>query len=799
MLQRQLELPPRHVYPPDEWRLVEREFYPRRMAQFETLFSTSNGYLGIRGAHEEGEPAFQNATLISGFHETWPIAHAEEAYGFAKTGQTLVNAPDAKRMRLYVDDEPFSLRHANLKGYERVLDMRTGILHREILWELASGKLVSIKSRRLVSLEHRHLAALEYEVTVLNADVPVVISSELVYEPHDSLPESADPRVARAFDGRVMHCRLQRSRGPRLVMGYETERSGMTLGCAVDHVISSERRARTETREREDHSRVIISVDVRAGESVRVTKFMSYHSSRTSPADELCERTERTLDRAMTGGFEALCEGQRRFVQAFWERSDIQVRGKPDADISSEVLGSWEQSQQVLRVNLFHILQATARAEGVGVPAKGLTGMGYEGHYFWDTEIYVLPFLIYTEPRIAKNLLQHRFGLLEHARERARELSQKGALFAWRTINGEEASAYYAAGTAQYHINADIVYALRKYVEATGDEAFLYESGAEVLVETARLWRDLGFFSEQRDGRFCIVGVTGPDEYNTVVNNNTFTNLMARENLWFAAQVVERMRTDEHERYESLIHRTGLVESEVDEWRRAADRMFLPYDEDAGIHIQDDHFPFRKPWDFENTPPEKYPLLLHYHPLEIYRHRVIKQADVVLAMFLLGDEFSLEEKRRNFDYYDPLTTGDSSLSVCIQSIMAREVGLDAKARQYLSYAALMDYADIGGNVNDGCHIASMGGTWMAVVHGLSGFRDYDGSFSFAPRVPGDIESVSFRLTLRGCLLAVELSQEQATYSLLEGETLAFQHEGEKVELVAGTPASLPITRRRAAA
>jgi alpha,alpha-trehalose phosphorylase len=438
--------------------------------------------------------------------------------------------------------------------------------------------------------------------------------------------------------------------------------------------------------------------------------------------------------------------------------------------------------QQALRFNLFHILQATGRAEGVGLPAKGLTGRGYEGHYFWDTEIYLLPFLIYTAPRIARNLLRFRYSFLDKARQRAREVNQKGALFPWRTINGEEASAYYAAGTAQYHINADIAYALRKYVQATGDQEFLLEYGAEMLVETARLWRDLGFYSDRQGGQFCIHGVTGPDEYNTVVDNNTFTNLMARENLWYAAETVEWLRAGYPERFSELVDKTGLENQEVWGWKEAADRMYIPFDQKEGIHPQDDAFLDRPLWDFENTPLDKYPLLLHFHPLVIYRHQVIKQADIVLAMFLLGNEFSAEQKKRNFDYYDPLTTGDSSLSACVQSILAFEVGNLEKARDYTRYSVLMDLADITGNAHDGCHIASMGGTWMAAVYGFAGFRDHEGRFSFRPRVPEQMQRLRFPLTLRDQVLEVDITRESVTYSLRRGDGLTIQHEDREIRL-----------------
>ena len=380
---------------------------------------------------------------------------------------------------------------------------------------------------------------------------------------------------------------------------------------------------------------------------------MVYHTSQTATAEELCGRAEWTLDRATAQGFEPILSAQARYLDDFWRRSDVRIK-----DVQEErTKRTTVEIQQAIRFNLFHILQASARAEGTGVPAKGLTGQSYEGHYFWDTEIYLLPFLTYTSPRIAKNLLTFRYNMLERARARARELGHRGAMFPWRTINGEEASAYYAAGTAQYHINADIMYALRKYVQATGDDPFLRDCGAEMLVETARLWTDLGFFSDAKGGKFCINGVTGPDEYNAVVNNNAYTNLMARENLRYAIQVVEALRAGDPDAYNALVQKTALDPSEPEAWSRAADNMYVPYDETLKIIPQDDSFLDREPWDFRNTPPERYPLLLFYHPLNIYRKQVIKQADVVLAMFLLGDAFSRETQETQLRLLRPADDG----------------------------------------------------------------------------------------------------------------------------------------------
>ncbi len=789
MIHYQIDTLPDYIFPGHEWHFAEKDFHPDYLPETETFFSVSNGYLGIRGSFEEGYPVHLTSTVINGFYEAWDIVYGETAYGFAKTGQTIVNVTDAKIIRLFVDDEPFTAATSRMVRFERALDFRKGTLDRNILWETPAGKRVAIRSRRLVSLEHRHLAAISYEVTVENATAPVVISSEMQYE-EKVIDTGGDQRLGHGPRGRVLHPRASRALDRRILLAHATQRSKMTLACGVDHVFATDCPHAESSRYDEDHGSVSFLVDAKPGVPIRLVKYMAYHSSGSRPAEDLCDRAERTLDRAVRDGFDALVDSQQRKVGEFWDRADVVLSANP-----APIAGSRpdpEDVQQALRFNLFHVLQATARAEGAGIPAKGLTGIGYEGHYFWDTEIYLIPFLVFTSPRVARNLLKFRFGMLKQARERARELSQRGALFAWRTINGEEASAYYAAGTAQYHINADITFALFRYVNATGDEDFLFEEGAEVLIETARLWRDLGFFSERRGGRFCIAGVTGPDEYNTVVNNNLFTNLMAGVNLRFAALTMRRVCDERPELFQKLVDRTGFEPSEIDDWVEAEEKMFLPYDEERGIPLQDDEFLEKKPWDFEETPQDNYPLLLHYHPLVIYRHQVIKQADVVLAMFLLGDRFSLAEKKRTFDFYDPLTTGDSSLSACIQSIVASEVGYPDKAVEYARYALLMDLADLGKNVKDGLHMASMGGTWMVTVFGFAGFRDHRGRFSFQPRPTEGLERMAFPLTIRGQVLDVEITRQTATYTVREGEGLAIWHEDEELRLEPGVAVSRPI-------
>ena len=779
--------PPSRDFPADEWNIIEKGFHPEFLAQLETMLALGNGYLGMRGCPEEGGPNTENSTLINGFYETSPIVYPEDAYGFAKTGQTIVGVTDSKTIKLFVDDEPFWLPNANLLRYDRRLNMKSGTLDREILWETPAGKQVLITSRRLVSFANRHVAAISYRVTLLNAAASLVISSEMAAPEPGAHADPNDPRQTRIFAGRVLHHRTSYAKDRRIVLCHATEKSRLTLTCATDHMLETSCPYAHKVSYTEDFGQVAFTIEARPDCPINLTKFMIYHTSPTASAEELCGRAEWTMDRVATQGFQQLLSSQEQYTHDFWRRSDVRVR-----DIREErTKRSTVEIQQAVRFNLFHILQASARAEDTGVPAKGLTGQAYEGHYFWDTETYLLPFLIYTSPRIAKNLLTFRYKMLPQARARARQLGHRGAMFPWRTISGEEASPYYAAGTAQYHINADIMYALRKYVQATGDEAFLQDCGAEMLVETARLWLSLGFYSDAKGGKFCVNSVTGPDEYNTVVNNNAYTNLMARENLRYAAQTVEALRATDPDAYSTLVHKTALEPSEVEAWIRAADSMYVPYDEKLKIIPQDDSFLDREPWDFKNTPHDHYPLLLFYHPLNIYRKQVIKQADVVLAMFLLGDAFSAEEKKRNFEFYDPLTTGDSSLSSCVEAIIATQVGDIEKAIRYGVAALLMDLADVGGNVKDGCHIASMGGTWMMLTYGLGGMRDDDGMLSFWPRrAPEDNAILRFPVTYRGQMLEVEIGVEKVEYALREGDHLVIRHETEELSLTRDHPVAV---------
>lgn len=775
-------------FPHDPWRLVERRFDPDDAGRTETLFAVGNGYVGVRGTPDEGGPAHESGTYVNGFHETWPIQHAEAAYGLAEVGQTIVNVPDATVLQVYVDDEPLLLSAAELVTYERSLDMADGVLRRDLVWRTPDGNRVRVRSRRMVSFVQRHLVVASISVTLEDGAAPLVVSSQVVnrYVAGDTRETGApdtgpvDPRRAERLGHRVLVPELHRHTGDRAVLAYRCATSAMTLAVAVDHVVEGDPEATTHTVVTPDVARTDVRVQAQPGRTLTVTKLVAYHTSDSNPASDLADRSERTLDRVRAQGVEQQFADQRTWLDGYWTRSDVEVPGQPSV-------------QQAVRWNLFHLAQAAARAEGTGIPAKGMTGSGYGGHYFWDTEIYVVPFLTYTSPTMARNALRFRYAMLPAAESRARDLNEGGALFPWRTINGQEASAYYAAGTAQYHINADIAYAIQGYVDVTGDVEFLAREGIDVLVQTARLWVGLGFWRGEGPGSFHIHGVTGPDEYTTVVNDNLYTNVMARMNLRVAAAAVERLEAEWPAEHRRVVAHLGLDPAEVAEWRRVADAIAIPYDDVLGIHPQDAQFHEREVWDLKSTPPDRRPLLLHYHPLVIYRFQVLKQADVVLATFLRGEDFSAERKRADFEYYEPITTGDSSLSAVVQSIMAAEVGYHELALDYFHDALFVDLADRHGNTVDGVHVASAGGVWGALVHGFAGMRHHaHGRLSFDPRLPASWEAMTFRVAVRGTRLEVTVRPDALELHARTGPGEVVDVRGVPYEVRVGAPVVVPL-------
>ncbi len=738
-----------------------------RLAQSESVFALGNGHIGLRGNLDEGEPFGLPGTYLNGFYESRPLPYAEAGYGYPEAGQTVVDVTNGKLIRLLVDDEPFDLRYGRVESHERVLDLRGGVLRRTTRWVSPGGSRVEVRATRMVSLVQRAVVAIEYTVDAVDGDVRVVVQSELVA--NEELPAfSGDPRVAAAID-RPLEALDAEARGDGVHLVHRTRNSGLTVAAYMDHLWEGPDDVSVHSNVSDDIGRTTFIAVVGPRHPLRIVKYLTYgwSSGRSVPA--LRDQVGAAGAGARHTGWRGLLGEQRRYLDAFWERSDVRLEG--DAEI-----------QQAVRFALFQILQAGARSEQRAIPAKGLTGPGYDGHAFWDTETFVLPVLTYTEPRSAADALRWRQSILPSARDRARALRLAGAVFPWRTIGGEECSAYWPAGSAAQHVNADVADAARRYVQATGDRDFERDTATELYVETARLWMALGFFDE--GGAFRIDGVTGPDEYSAISDNNVYTNLMAARNLELAADAAGR--------HPDVAGTLGVEEQESVAWRRAAAAMRVPWDEELGVHPQSEGFTAHERWDFEATGADEYPLMLHYPYLQLYRKQVVKQADLVLAMLICGDHFTPAQKVANFAYYEALTVRDSSLSAAVQCVLAAETGHMDLAYDYWGEAALMDLHDLEHNTRDGLHLAALAGAWLGAVFGFGGMRDHGPGLLFRPRLPTALRSLGFTIFWQAGKLAVQVSPDEARYRWDDGRTVRFGHYDQVVDLAAGDERALPI-------
>lgn len=754
-------------YPVEPWCLRESELKLDLLAQGESVFALSNGHIGWRANLDEGEPHGLPGSYLNAVYELRPLPYAEGGYGFPESGQTVVNVTNGKLIRLLVDDEPLDIRYGQLQAHERTLDFRSGVLSRSTEWVSPAGRVVRIWSRRVVSFTQRAIAAICYEVEPVNGPARIVVQSELVA--NEQLPTmSGDPRVTAVLKA-PLRSEYHHARRAGALLMHCTKRSNLRVGAAMDHVIDGPDGLDVETESYPDVGRVTVTGYLKPGERLRLVKFVAYGWSGVRSLPAVRDQLEAALVAARQTGWDGLLAEQRDFLDDFWDRADVELDG--DMEI-----------QQAVRFGLFHLLQAGARAEARAIPAKGLTGPGYDGHTFWDTEEFVLPVLTYTVPETAAAVLRWRHSTLHYAFERAQQLGLAGAAFPWRTIDGRECSGYWPAGTAAFHIGADIADAATRYVHVTGDEEFERGIGLDLLAATARLWRSLGHHDAA--GRFRIDGVTGPDEYSALADNNVYTNLMAQKNLRAAAHVAAR--------YPDRARELGIDDEEIASWRDAAEAMYLPYDEALGVHPQSEGFTSHELWDFARSTPDKYPLMLHFPYFDLYRKQVVKQADLVLAMLACPTAFTDGQRERNFAYYERITVRDSSLSACSQAAVAAQVGHLRLAYDYLGEAALIDLEDRQHNTRDGLHMASLAGAWIALVTGFAGMRRQNSTIGFAPRLPEAISRLAFGVTIRGRNLRVTVAGNSATYLLSDGEPLEIFHYGKAVTLSVAQPVSMPV-------
>ncbi|MDD2190086.1 MAG: glycosyl hydrolase family 65 protein [Eubacteriales bacterium] len=714
----------------------------------ETIFHNANGYIGVRYDFEEGYPDeyyFVRSQYINGFYDHVPVRRSENLYGLVTEKQTMLNVADTQSIKLWLEDEEFSMYRGTLLESRLFLDMVKGITVRHVVWRSPKGKVVELKIIRMASFHQLSLFTIDYEVLPLNFSGNIMFESGHngnVYnycDPHD-------PRMANEQLQYLTPHNCEIKEGASYITSG-TSRSEQEVCSCVKNILSQKHTLEYDV----NGNRAICRINTRAseGKKIKLKKYSVFCDSIRSDNPKMQAEVE--MGTALAVPLQHFYFKQKEYLADYWNNCFIRIDDKYESNLS-------------LRYSLFQLIQSVGKDRYCNIAPKGLSGDGYEGHYFWDSEMYIHPFFTITNPSVSKILLEYRYETLDLARENARILGhKKGALYPWRTIMGKECSGYYPSGSAQYHINGDIAYTVIAYYLATKDLPFLLVKGAEIIWETARLWMDTGNYYK---GEFHINDVTGPDEYTCIVNNNYYTNLVAQYNLSWAVKIYKLLRP--YSGFRELTQKLDLRESEILDFQNAADHMYLPYDEELKINPQDDSFLKKQKWDPASIPDDHFPLLLHYHPLHLFRHQICKQADTVMAHFILEDAQSEETMYNSYQFYENITIHDSSLSYCIFSIMASRLGMEEKAYAYYEIAARMDLTDAYGNTDDGLHIANMGGIYMTIVYGFAGFRLKENGISLSPILPAKWDGYRFKIVFEGSRIRVEVKNDTCLLHLENG-------------------------------
>lgn len=800
-----------------EWLVVEDGWDPRRANVWETQFTVGNGYLGTRGTLEEGHRGELSGTYLNGVYD----AHDSPVID-------LVNVPDWLDVAVHVDGVRLDVQTCRVVEHQRVLDLRQGVLRRRTVFEDSAGRRTRLETRRFVSMADRELCGLQLLVTPENHSSVVTVDSGVAGHRRnlDRLPAypagtTFHPEVtwdkwalSRHLEEVGRETRGDADGAPSLCLQMRTVDSEVTVTVAARTEFSAAPAQRLEIEQTEEYERLAARARCRLeqGSTLQVEKTAVLMRSRAGvdeepetagSADEGSTeagsaddaRRARALERLAelsAAGFEGALARSRARWEEMWQACDCEILGDPEA-------------ARAVRFGIYHLLiAANGEDPTVNIGAKSLSGEGYRGHVFWDTEIFMLPFFIYTQPETARSLLRYRHHTLPGARARSRDAGTSGARYAWESADTgrEECPAWTVDGVnriwardEEVHVSADVAYGIRSYVTATGDRGFLRDFGAEILFETSRFWADRVEPGPQ-EGTYSIRQVMGPDEFHSHVDDNAFTNHMARWHLQQAVEVHAWIRSEHPEVLTELASRLDLQDSEPEHWARIAEGLGVRT-QPSGLIEQFDGYFDRKDvpitaWDANDMP--QYPE--GYHHFNCEETMLLKQPDVVMLPYMLPDDFTEEQKRVNFEFYEARTLHKSSLSPAIHAIMGLAVGDRDRAMQYFRRSAFVDLHDNQGNTADGMHIASAAGTWQIVVAGFAGFRVMEGRMTFAPWLPEEWEGIRFRLRWQQAVVHVDVGPESTTFRLdaPEARPLEIEVHGERVELAPGEDVRVPTGR-----
>lgn len=760
-------------FTPYPWTVVETEYNEQSNKLNETIFTLANGYIGIRGFFEEGfygrKEESDPAVMINGIYEYYPYRHIWCRPGFPERFHSIVSNVNPIDVVIYVDGERVTLGES-VSNYQRVLDMYRGNVIRKFDFTTKAGKVCSFQFSRFASQTEKHLFAIDVKVNAPEGtDVKICTTLKTLEGTNISKKEEIGSDMSNPFTLNV--CGFD---GEESYIDYKTNVSKFGIACAVSEDCAL---AKTQTESGETFVKSTYT-GVSDGKEIRYSRYIAFATTRET--EDYKDFALGVVRRAKESGYDVVNALSEDYWKDYWETSDICIEGD-------------DLVQQGIRFGLFMINQSAGKDGITNISANGLTGTAYSGHTFWDTEIFMTPMFLYSHPEIVKQLLKYRYHILPKAKERASQMDDVGALFSWNSINGEECGHVFEAVTAQYHINTDVFFAIYKYYEATGDDQFIEDYGLEILLETSKCLAHRGSFIDRKGGKFCINCICGPDEYNPIVDNNLYTNFLTKKQMAFTLEQVEKLRERNSEKLNELLKKCDIDENELALFAKVRDNMYLPYDKENEIYMQDDNFIYKDPIDIENIPLNKLPLLTNLHPLNLWRYQVCKQADIVLLMFLCSNDFTPEMRKKVFDFYEPRTIHDSSLSAGIHSIVACDIGSTEEAYGYLKQACRMDLDNVNRNTYFGIHAACMGSCYMMIVNGYAGMRVYDGALHFKPFIPENWKGYTFKIVFNGCKVLVKVTAEKTVYKLISDGNITL-YDGETSVTLNGENSEISVRR-----
>jgi maltose phosphorylase len=745
----------------DQFKLSTSKLHKQDMRLAESLTSTGNGYMGMRGNFEETYSGDSHkGSYIAGvwFPDKTKVGWWKNGYPeyFGK----VINSLNYIGIRVFLDKEELDLAVDQVRDFYHELDMYNGVLKRQFV-VIKGQKETKIEVERFLSIDRKEICAISYKATPLN------YAGEVTFVPYlDGNVKNEDSNYEETFW-------LEIEQGVKELNGYLVTKTKANpfhtpqFTVAASMRVELAKQAEVEFAERGMYVENTVRYQANEGETVGIHKFIAVTSSRDYAEGDVRSKSEAFVSEAAEIGYEQLKQAHEAKWHARWDISDVEIAGDDEA-------------QQGIRFNLFQLYSTYYGEDSrLNIGPKGFTGEKYGGATYWDTEAYAVPlYLSVADKEVTRNLLLYRHNQLEGAYHNARQQGLQGALYPMVTFTGVECHNEWEITFEEIHRNAAMVYAIYNYVNYTDDKAYLGEYGIDVLVGIARFWADRVHFSKRKQ-QYMMHGVTGPNEYENNVNNNWYTNLMAKWCLNYTLQVIAELRESGATAKLDLLK---VSDEESNKWSSIVDQMYLPYDEELQVFVQHDTFLDKDLMPVSELKPEHRPLNQKWSWDRILRSCFIKQADVLQGIYFLNDQFSMDEKRRNFEFYEPMTVHESSLSPCIHSILAAEIGMEEKAVEMYKRTARLDLDNYNNDTEDGLHITSMTGSWLSIVQGFAGMRTSGGVLSFNPLLPKDWDKYSFKINYRDRLLQVTVDETNTSIELLKGESLSLQLMGETIVL-----------------